>query len=541
MKAESKKELTIGSPYVPDLEGIRAWLEHMIASASFVRMVGTLLTFITRMTTINTELTKRLADLQRKRPRSETIERVLSQLPLAFFDVGPVPTAKPKQDGRKVKRSRLGRHPGRAFLPDHLPRVDDPNPVPADKRICPECGCEMLTVGHEVCETLEIIPARAFVLRRLDETVACPHDDVIVSAPKPAEIVKRGKLGPTLIVEALCEKYLNHQPVERQCASWARAGVEIAPQTLGRSIVAAIDLLAPVAAHIAERTRDPGLLATDATGIRILDPKAEDGIRSGAMWCWIRGRWVTFHYSPNGDTESVRGFLGKDVIRDVQCDGTSTLSFLERGGAKRPGCWAHGRRGLVSAVRGGDTDALEGVRIIGRLFAVEHAADNAGDTTEERRARRERDSAPVLADLRVWIDARSLQIPPKTPFGKALGYLRRQWKRLVLFLQDGAIELTNNRVERELRRLVLGRKNWLFAWQDVGGERTAIILTIIGTCVAHNVNPRAYLHFVTRRLMMEPDASVAELMPATLAAKHADLRALSAPDHDGIGALTPAA
>jgi hypothetical protein len=236
--------------------------------------------------------------------------------------------------------------------------------------------------------------------------------------------------------------------------------VDIAPQTLGRGVAAAIDLLGPVASLITERTRAPGLLGTDATSIPILDPTVIEGIRSGAMWCWTNARWVTFFYAPSADSDSVKRFLGDNIVRTVQCDGTNVTSFLERAGGRRPGCWSHGRRRLVDAARAGDQLALEGLRIISRLFAIERASTLKGDNAEQRLSRRQEQSAPVLEALRAWVDEQREVVPPKTPLGRALGYLHRQWHRLILFLDDGHIELTNNRRERELRRLVLGRRNW---------------------------------------------------------------------------------
>jgi hypothetical protein len=287
---------------------------------------------------------------------------------------------------------------------------------------------------------------------------------------------------------------------------------------------AVIDLLQPVAALIEKQTRGPGLLGTDATGIPILDPSAPFGIRNGAMWCWTNARWVSFVYSPSADAESVRRFLGSDLARTVQCDGTSVLSFLERAGGKRPGCWSHGRRGLVEAARSGDAIALEGVRLIAPLFAIEKHSVLAGDTADARRRRRERETRPVLATLREWLDHTMRDTPPKTPLGRALGYLDRQWTRLLLFLDDGNIEATNNRRERELRRLILGRKNWLFTWLDHGAERTAHILSILATCMAHEVNPRAYLHLVTSLIVRGwPHAKLRELLPDRLLAEHPQL------------------
>lgn len=517
----------ITSPYGPDLGQVRAWLEKMIKALRFIELVAAVLALIGKMRDANTELVKQLAHIRRARPRSETLERLQRQLVLPHVEVAAVIVAPKKKDdneSERTKSSRRGRHPGRGALPAYLPRVQVINPVTAAARVCPACSTEMTTVGHSRCEKLDIIPARIVIVERLDERVACPKDDTIVSATTPPGIVEGGKLGDTLIVEALADKYIEHQPIERQCTHWQRSGVVIAPQTLGRGVATAIDLLGPVAALIADKTRSPGLLGTDATGIPVLDPNAPEGIRTGAMWCWTNAHWVTFFYAPSADSDSVRRFLGNDLARTVQCDGTSVTSFLERAGGKRPGCWSHGRRRLVEAARGGDSLALDGMRIIARLFAVERASNLAGDTAEQRRARREQDSRPVLDELRAWVDEQRAVIPPRTPLGRGLGYLHRQWHRLLLFLEDGNIELTNNRRERELRRLVLGRRNWLFTWLDLGGERTANILTIVGTCIAHDVNPRAYLHLVTRLIVQGwPKANLRDLLPDRMLAAHPEL------------------
>jgi transposase len=518
----------ITSPYAPDVAQLRAWLEKMIAALKFVEIVAAVVALIARMRDVNTELTKQLAHMRRGRPRSETLERLERQLLLPLDMLHRAVQADRTKDltapRSQPNTGRRGRHPGRAALPAHLERVRVVNIVPPDQRICPLCGSQMTTLGHSKCEVLDVIPARVIVIERLDERVACPYDDAIVSAATPPAIVDRGKLGDTLIVEALCDKYIEHQPVERQCVRWGRTGVDIAPQTLGRSIAAAIDLLAPVARLIVEQTRSPGLLGTDATGIPVLDPDSPMGIRNGAMWCWTNARWVSFFYSPSGDSDSVRRFLGDDLARTVQCDGTSVTTFLERVGGKRPGCWSHGRRRLVDAASMGDAIALEGLHLIAPLFAIERASTRDGDNAEARRIRRIEHDRPVLEKLRAWVDDKRALTPPKTPLGRALGYLHRQWHRLVLFLEDGNIELTNNRRERELRRLVLGRRNWLFTWLDLGAERTGHILSIVGTCIAHDVNPRAYLHLVTKLIVHGwPHTKLRELLPDRMLVAHPEL------------------
>lgn len=519
------------SAFTPDLREVRTFLELKIKEGSFVALIAAVLYLIGRMCKYNAELMTRIAQLTRRRPKSETLERVEQQLAFAFPQVTASRAKPAAEQPEKPKQSRRGRHPGRAALPEHLPRVDVPNLLPSEMCACPECGSEMTRLPFDVTEILEVEPAKLYVIRRLTECRACPHDDCIVRASPPPELVERGVLGPKLIVESMADKYLEHLPIERQVLRWKRAGVSIAPQTLGRSVGLAVDLLEPIAQLIRDRTRARALLAVDATGLPVLDKDAPDGIRTGTIWCWIGdARWVTFVYSPVGDSASVRKFLGEDLRRVVQCDGANVTTFLERAGGKRPGCWAHARRRLVVAARGGDLLALEALRITRRIFAVDRLSRIAGDTAEQRKARRAEHTAPTLAELRKWVTEKRQFIPPKTPLGKALNYLHRQWPRLVLFLEDGNIELTNNQVERELRRLVLGRKNWLFVWEDVGGERTASILTVVGTCIAQGVSPRAYLHLVTK-LIIEgwPQAKLAELLPEALAATHPELRVHARP------------
>lgn len=522
------------SPTAPDLVQLRAWLEQMVKALRFIELIAAVLTLITRLRDLNTHLVLQLATLRRARPKSETLKRVERQLSLSFAAVAaPAPIAGDSKDaeakdGEKKPRPRPNHH-GRARLPGHLRRVDVFNLVPQPMRTCPVLGCgrQMTTVGYSICEGLELEPARLFITCRKDERCACPFHDTIVSAPTPPQIVERGLLGPVLIVESTANKFLDHQPIERQSRHWSRSGVDIAPQTLGRAVGAEIDLLEPLAKAIRRETRASALLGTDGTGIPILDHSAPDGIRMGTMWCWIGDeRWVTFDYTPVGDSASVKLFLGDDDLqRTVQCDGTSILNFLERAGGKRPGCWAHGRRRFVFAARSGDTLALEGVKLIRKIFAVDRLSALHNDTPEERHARRLEHSKPALEALKKWVDENRGIIPPKTPLGRALGYLHRQWTRLCLFLENGRIELTNNRVEREIRSLVLGRKNWLFAWEDLGGTRAAVIYSILGTCIAQGINPRAYLHLVTK-LILEgwPQARLRELLPDKIARLQPELR-----------------
>jgi transposase len=518
-----------------NLAELKRWLEQMVRHLAFTRLIAAIVALVARLTDINAELAKQLAQLRRARPRSERWRAIEAQLvftwTLAAAAAGeksdsPPPTSQSHPEESKSppkKESRKGQHPGRQVLPPNLKRVPQYNAVPAELRRCPKCGLEMGPLGHTHCEYLEVKPAEVFVVRRSDEALRCKLDGTIVSAPPPPRIVERGVLGDRLIIEATADKFLEHQPIERQCLRYARSGVEIAPQTLGRCVGAHIDLLAPLADAIVNKTRGAGLLATDATGLPILDPEAPQGIRSGTLWAWTNALWVSFVYSPDAGSESVKRFLGEgNYGRTVQADGTNLLTFIERAGGRRPGCWSHARRGLVLCARSGDRVALEGVRLIAPLFAVERESKLAGDNAAQRKERRWEKSKPHTEAIFAWVDEQRSLVPPKTALGRALGYLHRQRVRLLHFLEDGNVALTNNRRERELRKPVLGRRNWLFAWKDIGGERLASILTILNTAIAHGLNPREYLVVVTEAMLKGQD--VVELLPDRIAHSRPELR-----------------
>src|SRR5690606_14779787 len=378
----------VTSASAPDVEQVREWLERMIGLARFADIVCAVIALITRLRDLNTDLTKQLSDLRRARPKSETLKRLEGQLSFSFAEPfeQPAQEASANREG-KPRKSRKGRHPGRQRLAEHLPRVLKPNPLPDELRVCPKCGSRdlkhlgQLAQGSEV---LNVVPARIFVEVRVDEVLICPVDGAIVSAPPPPRIVEKGVLGDELIVESTLDKFLEHRPTERQCTRFRRQGASIAPQTLGRSMGAHADLLAPVADLIRAKTRGPGLLGTDASSIAVLDPKASGGIRAGSMWVWTNALWVSFSYSVRCDSDAVKDFLGEDQARTVQCDGANVFTFIERAGGKRPGCWAHGRRRLVQAARAGDRLGLEGVHKIAPLFRIERTSKLAGDNAVQR-------------------------------------------------------------------------------------------------------------------------------------------------------------
>jgi hypothetical protein len=175
----------------------------------------------------------------------------------------------------------------------------------------------------------------------------------------------------------------------------------------------------------------------------------------------------------------------------------------------------------VEALRGGDARAVEGLELYARIFHVDAESKRLRETLEQRFARRLRDSAPIIAELRAWVDARRGDVEPKVVLGRAIRYLHRQWPRLTAFLRDPRMELTNNEVESGLRTWVLDRKTWLFVGHEESARRAADALTILTTCKKMGVDPRAYLRDTLARLLAG-EKSLAALLPETYAARRAE-------------------
>jgi hypothetical protein len=203
-------------------------------------------------------------------------------------------------------------------------------------------------------------------------------------------------------------------------------------------------------------------------------------------------------------------------LASVMCDGSATNNCVEQMGASRGGCNAHARRKLVEAARGGDQRALVGLELFGKIFHVDAESKRAGETAAQRLERRRRESAPVVAELRAWVDARLEDIEPKSPLGKAVRYIHKQWARLTRFMHDPVMELTNNDVERGLRTWVLDRKTWLFCGHAQSARRAADALTIITTCKNLGIDPRSYIRDTLRRIL-DGEKNIEALLPENYA------------------------
>ena len=509
---QSERPTPITSPLAPDLEAVKDFLRAMFARGAIVEIIAAVIALLTRMRDLNTELLAKLATKNRARPPSETRWRL--QLELPFFASNDNAPRKPARKKQRDPKDR--RRSGRTKLPDHLERVPDDRPVPGDQRMCPTCGIEAKTISWKTAEKLDVRPAEFFVRQERRETCACQRCHAyVVTAEKPDEVLDRGLLGNDLLVGALVDHFDDAVPWARMERSAREQGVPLSANTLAASVGRVLDLFDPIVAHIKERALSAAFTALDATSMPVIDKEHPLGIRTASLWL-IEGdhRYAYFAYAPSGHADHLEGLLADRTLQSVMCDGSATNNCVEAKGGARGGCHAHGRRKLVEALRLGDARATEGIEIYAQLFHVEAESQRAQETHAERFARRQRESAPILLSLRAWVDEARAKVEPKSKLGKALGYLHRQWPRLAAFLRDPLMELTNNEVERDLRRWVLDRKTWLFLGHEASARRAASALTLLTTCRKMGLEPRRYLRETLAKLLAgERDLSA--LLPET--------------------------
>ena len=412
-------------------------------------------------------------------------------------------------------KTKTRTHPGRKPLPESLPRERVVHEPPASDKVCDECGADKKLFGHETSEMIEFVPATFRVIEHARAKYACSRcQSGVVIGPVGDRIIESGLPGPGLLAHVLTSKFADHLPIHRLAKMYARSGVDLPDSTLYDWAAAAADALEPIVRKITEQVISSVVLGTDATGMRVLDRDDPKGIKRGTMWAYVGDREVVFEYTPTGEAEGPASFLQKRV-GPVQCDAASVFNdSVDTERITRIGCWTHCRRKFVEAMDAGDANAAVAVSLIRQMYDIERIATEQGVDAEERQRRRDVQTRPLVHRLGKWAAEMYNRTPPKTSLGRALGYTIRQWDTLTVFLDDGFVPIDNNRVERALRGLCVGRKNYLFCGSDDGARRAAIAYSVIGTCALRGVEPLAYLRDVFTKLAAGwPNARLDELLP----------------------------
>jgi transposase len=411
------------------------------------------------------------------------------------------------------------RKPVRAPLPAHLPRE---RVVIAAPSACPCCGGKLAKLGEDITETLEVVPRQWKVIQTVREKFTCRRCEAITQPPAPFHPIARARAGASLLAMILYAKFGEHQPLNRQSASYAREGIELDTSTLADWVGACTATLMPLVELIRHHVFGAERIHGDDTTVPVL---AKNKTATGRLWTYVRDDRpfggpeppaAIFYYSRNRNGEHpARHLAGYAGI--LQAD--AYAGFGELYDAKRkPGpiteaaCWAHGRRNFfeLADLRKAPL-ATEAIRRIDAIFAIERELNGLAAT--DRCAARQDRVAPLVSDLADWMRTERGRLSRHAETAKAIDYMLKRWAAFTGFLDDGRICLTNNAAERALRGIALGRKAWLFAGSDRGGERAAAIYTLIGTAKLNDVDPQAWLADVLSRINDHPASRLDELLP----------------------------
>jgi len=471
--------------------------------------------------------------------RSERRVRLLDQMELAFEELASSASEDEIAAERAVAKTTnvvafTRKRPARQPFPAHLPRERVVEPAPTACLCCG--GARLRKLGEDITETLEVIPRQWKVIQHVREKFTCRDCEKISQAPAPFHVIARGWAGPSLLAMILFEKFGQHQPLNRQAERYTREGVPLSLSTLADQVGACCAVLTPLLRRIEAHVFAAERLHGDDTTVPVLAKGKTD---TGRLWTYVRddrpfdGQGppaAMFYYSRDRRGEHPQAHLA-DYAGILQADafsGYNKLYEVDRkpGPIVAAGCWAHARRPFFALADIAETArrkaqgkttavisplALEAVRRIDALFDIERAIN--GESAERRRVVRQESSAPLIADLELWLREQRAKLSRGNDLAKAMDYLLKRWPSFTRFLADGRICLSNNAAERAMRGVALGRRSWLFAGSDRGGQRAAAMYSLITTAKLNGVDPQAWLADVLSRIADHPAHGIDELLP----------------------------
>jgi transposase len=405
---------------------------------------------------------------------------------------------------------------GRRKLPDHLKRVTEVVDVPDSVKQA--AGGNWVKIGEEISEKLDYTPSSLFVRRivRPKYVVRFPNRDradELHIAELPPEALPKCKAAPGLVADVIVSKLVDHLPLYRQEQRYARQGFPIARSTLCGWLVEAADVLTPMWQQLKTKVLSAKIVHTDDTPIPVQDPE-RDHCRTGRIWTYVSEHGIVYDATEDRCRDGPLEFL-KEFRGYLQCDAYAGYDELFRrnpGTVIEVGCWAHARRKFVEAEKTSPREAYEAVVRIKQLYAVEHEGKSLAASA--RAALRQEKSAPLLADLKEWLDRVAVQALPKSPLGEAVTYAQNQWEALNQYVCDGDLAIDNNIAERAVKPFAIGRKNWLFFGSDRGGQTLAVLASFTATCLQFEQNPWTWLRDTLTHLPLTSADQLHTLLPA---------------------------
>ena len=471
---------------------------------------------------------------------AELLKQLEAQNPPAEPEPAPAPAPAIPRKGH-----------GRRKIPADLPRERVIHDLSENEKPCPCCGTMREVIGQEVSEQLDIEPAKLKVIEHVRLKYICKQCEKkaaeggpqIQTAEKPLAPIEKGLAAPGLLAYLLVTRFCDHMPYYRQERMLERAGIKLSRSTQCDMAAQAARALLPLHNVAIEDLLASRVIHTDDTPVDVLDRLLKQ-TRQGRFWVYVGDQahpQIVFDYTPNRSRDGPMTFLkdwGKDAKRFLQADAFGGYDGIYAGDAGgnvvEVACMAHARRYFYDARNTDATNSTQALAYIRLLYDVEDQARNefqaqeteeaAGGTPQPKRTLaeirldlRQMHSVPLLEKFKAWLEGlQAVQggpVLPKSPMGQAITYALNQWKALCVYTTDGELNIDNNTAENALRRIAIGRKNWLFCGSDNGGHTAAILFSLIATCQRHQIDPFAYLKDVLTRIASHPHHRLAELLP----------------------------
>ncbi len=477
---------------------------------------------IRRLEHLNLELIRLVYGKRSEKLSADERQLAFEDLEGASAEVEAEAAAGDPSPPRAPKKPRPARNLG--HLPEHLPRIEQV--IEPESTLCP-CGCgEMVRIGEDRAERLDIVPAQLRVIVTVRPKYACRQcEEGVTQAPAPARLIEGALPTEGAIAHVLISKYADHCPLYRQAQIYARSGLKLDRSTLAGWVGKAAFHLGPVYDRLKAALKTSSTLGLDETTVRVLDP-GRGKTKTGYLWTMVRDEraWsgadppgVAYEYAPGRSGKHgeklLEGFSGT-----VQVDGYAGHNRLAR--RDRPGgaltlaaCWSHARRGLETVFdSSGSPIAKEGLRRIAQLYRIEDRI--RGEPPATRQFVRWTEAAPLVNAFGVWLDEQRSRVSPKSRLGEKLSYIANLWDRLLVFLHDGRVEMDSNFVENRIRPQKLTAKNALFAGHDEGARSWGRVGSLIETCKMNGVEPYAWLKDTLEKIAAgHPNSRIDELLP----------------------------
>ena len=412
-------------------------------------------------------------------------------------------------------------------LPEDLPREEVLVDIPEEQKRC-QCGAELVRIGEETSEKLDVIPPQIRVIRTVRPKYAC-HDcegsadesrPAVRIAPMPPAIIDKGIATAGLLAYIVASKFCDSLPLYRQEKQFARIGVELSRRTMADWMIAASEACTPLMKMLERRLRSGPLLQLDETTVQVMDEPGRDNTSVSYMWVARGGapeaQVILYHYAPSRGMEVARQMLG-DFEGYLQTDGYEVYDRVCKDAPKviHAGCWSHVRRKFFEAQKSSKKSGSAEVALsaIGKLYIAEGQRKVHRDP-QQFAAERRRLAEPVLQDFHAWLQRRASQVPPETLLGKAVNYSLVQWPKLLRYLEHPAMTPDTNACENAIRPFVVGRKNWLFSGSPRGAAASAALFSIIETAKANGHEPYWYLRGLFEKLpLARTETALLQLAP----------------------------